>query len=69
MSTPEMNHIEQIGKQIRPMGFKNGLFHWLSDVVNRICQTINKLTTIWLKALPIGIGFLIINFIGALYNK
>ena len=43
MSTPEMNHIEQIGKQIRPMGFKNGLFHWLSDVVNRICQTINKL--------------------------
>ncbi|WP_279323823.1 hypothetical protein [Anaerococcus sp. AGMB09787] len=39
-----MNPIEQIGKQIRTMGFKNESFNSLADVVDRLCQRINKLT-------------------------
>ncbi len=42
--TPEMNPIEQIWKQIRAMGFRNELFHSLSHVIDRLCETINKLT-------------------------
>lgn len=42
--TPEMNSIEEILKQIRSMEFKNEFFHSLSDVVNRLCETINNLT-------------------------
>ncbi len=39
-----MNPIEQIWKQIRSMGFRNEFFNSLSDVVNRLCETINMLT-------------------------
>ena len=42
--TPEMNPIEQIWKQIRSMGFKNEVFNTLADVVDRLCETICKLT-------------------------
>ena len=36
--------IEQIWKQIRSMGFKNEVFNTLADVVDRLCETICKLT-------------------------
>ena len=49
--TPEMNPIEQIWKQIRTMGFKNEFFHTLSDVVDRLCETINKLTKEMVKSI------------------
>ena len=42
--TPEMTPIEQIWKQIRSMGFKNEVFKTLADVVDRLCETICKLT-------------------------
>ena len=43
--TPEMNPIEQIWKQIRSMGFRNEVFNSLSDVLDRLCETICMLTT------------------------
>lgn len=42
--TPEMNPIEQIWKHLRSMGFRNEVFHSLEDVVDRLCETIRKLT-------------------------
>lgn len=42
--TPEMNPIEQIRKQIRTTGLKKEIFYSLSDVEDRLCQTINKLS-------------------------
>lgn len=42
--TPEMNPIEQIRKQIRTTGLKKEIFNSLSDVEDRLCQTINKLS-------------------------
>lgn len=49
--TPEMNPIEQIWKQIRSMGFRNEVFNTLNDVVERLCQTINKLTKEMVKSI------------------
>lgn len=49
--TPEMNPIEQIWKQIRTMGFKNVVFNSLADVMNRLCDTINRLTTDMVKSI------------------
>lgn len=51
-----MNLIEQIWKQIRSIGFKNELFNSLSNVVDRLYATINKLTKKLLKILLVGIG-------------
>lgn len=42
--TPEMNPIEQIWKEIRTLGFKNEIFNTLDKVIDRLCETINKLT-------------------------
>ncbi len=42
--TQEMNAIEQIRKQIRTTGLKKEIFNSLSDVEDRLCQTINKLS-------------------------
>jgi len=42
--TPEMNPIEQIWKQLRSMGFRNEIFKTLNHVVDRLCDTICKLT-------------------------
>ena len=42
--TPEMNPIEQIWKQLRSMGFKNEVFKTLNHVVDRLCETICRLT-------------------------
>ena len=43
--TPEMNPIEQIWKEIRIRGFKNEVFQTLDKVVERLCSTINHLST------------------------
>ena len=42
--TPEMNPIEQIWKQLRAMGFKNEVFKTLDHVVDRLCDTICRLS-------------------------
>ena len=42
--TPEMNPIEQIWKQLRTMGFRNEIFKTLDHVVDRLCDTICRLT-------------------------
>lgn len=42
--TPEMNPIEQIWKELRKMGFKNEIFSTLEKVVDRLAETICKLT-------------------------
>ena len=49
--TPEMNPTEQIWKQIRSMGFKNKVFRTLKDVIDRLCDTINLLTTDMVKSI------------------
>ena len=43
-STPEMNPIEQIWKEIRKMGFRNQVFDSLAAVVDRLCATIVNLS-------------------------
>ena len=43
-STPEMNPIEQIWKEIRKMGFRNEVFDSLAAVVDRLCSTIVNLS-------------------------
>lgn len=42
--TPEMNPIEQIWKEIRSQGFRNEVFETLANVVDRLCETIKKLS-------------------------
>ena len=42
--TPEMNPIEQIWKEIRKRGFRNGVFASLEKVVERLCDTICSLS-------------------------
>ena len=49
--TPEMNPIEQVWKQIRSMGFRNEVFDSLSDVMDRLCETIRSLTTDMVKSI------------------
>jgi len=43
-STPEMNPIEQIWKQLRSKGFKNESFVTLNKVIDRLCEVIVSLT-------------------------
>ena len=49
--TPEMNPIEQIWKEIRTQGFKNEVFNSLSDVVDRLCDTISNLSNDTVKSI------------------
>ncbi|RDY21857.1 hypothetical protein BBG48_003250 [Criibacterium bergeronii] len=51
--TPEMNPIEQIWKQIRSIGFKNEVFNSLNDVIDRLCETINKVTKSMVKSITL----------------
>ena len=44
-STPEMNPIEQIWREIRTKGFRNEVFASLVDVVERLYLTIKNLST------------------------
>ena len=50
-ATPEMNPIEQIWKEIRKRGFKNELFQSLDKVVDRLCDTINSLSSETIKSI------------------
>ena len=47
--TPEMNPIEQIWKQLRTMGFRNEVFHSLAEVLNRLDETIDRLSNDMVK--------------------
>lgn len=49
--TPEMNPIEQIWKEIRLMGFRNEIFATLEKVIERLCDTICKLTPAIIKSI------------------
>jgi putative transposase len=48
--TPEMNPIEQIWAELRKMGFRNEVFPTLAKVVDRLCETICKLTPETIKS-------------------
>ena len=43
-ATPEMNPIEQIWKEIRKRGFRNEVFQTLDKVMDRLCDTICRLS-------------------------
>jgi len=49
--TPELNPIEQIWKEIRKCGFKNEIFSSLEKVVDRLCETINSLSSDSVKSI------------------
>lgn len=49
--TPEMNPIEQIWKEIRKIGFKNEVFQTLEKVMDRLCESVNKLTSETIKSI------------------
>ena len=49
--TPEMNPIEQIWKQLRSMGFRNEVFHSLAEVLNRLDETIDRLSNDMVKSI------------------
>lgn len=49
--TPEMNPIEQIWKQIRQIGFCNEIFITLDKVMDRLCDTIRKITKDMVKSI------------------
>ena len=49
--TPEMNPIEQIWKQLRSMGFRNEVFKTLNHVVDRLCETICRLSLDLVKSI------------------
>ena len=42
--TPEMNPIEQIWKELRRIGFRNEVFATLEKVVDRLCDSICRLS-------------------------
>ena len=42
--TPEMNPIEQIWKELRKLGFRNEIIPSLEKVVDRLCDTICRLS-------------------------
>ncbi len=43
--TPEINPIEQIWKEIRKRGFRNEIFQILNKVVDRLCSTIQSISS------------------------
>ena len=49
--TPEMNPIEQIWKEIRKRGFRNEIFATLDKVIDRLCDTIDSLSTLTVKSI------------------
>ena len=49
--TPEMNPIEQIWKQLRSMGFRNEVFKTLNHVIDRLCETIRRLSSDTVKSI------------------
>ena len=49
--TPEMNPIEQIWKELRKLGFRNEIFATLEKVVDRLCDTICRLSSILIRSI------------------
>ena len=49
--TPEMNPIEQIWKELRKMGFRNEIFATLEKVVDRLCETICRLSAALIRSI------------------
>ena len=56
--TPEMNPIEQIWKEIRKRGFRNEIFQTLNKVVERLCSTIQSISSETITVLLREIGLL-----------
>ena len=49
--TPEMNPIEQIWKELRKLGFRNEIFATLDKVVDRLCETICRLSSTLIRSI------------------
>ena len=49
--TPEMNPIEQIWKELRKLGFRNEIFASLEKVVDRLCETICRLSSTLIRSI------------------
>ena len=49
--TPEMNPIEQIWKELRKLGFRNEIFSTLEKVVDRLCETICRLSSALIRSI------------------
>lgn len=52
-TTPEMNPIEQIWKEIRKRGFRNEIFATLDKVIDRLCDTICSLSYAVVKSITL----------------
>ncbi len=51
--TPEMNPIEQIWRELRTQGFRNEAFKTLEKVVDRLCDTINNLSSYTVQSITL----------------
>ena len=60
--TPEMNPIEQIWKELRKLGFRNEIFFSLEKVVDRLCDTICRLSPDLIRSIT-GRDWIIATFI------
>ena len=49
--TPEMNPIEQIWKELRKLGFRNEIFATLEKVVDRLCESICRLSSTFIRSI------------------
>ncbi len=49
--TPEMNPIEQVWAEIRKRGFKNKIFRTLNEVIDKLQEVIQSLSTSQLKSI------------------
>ena len=49
--TPEMNPIEQLWKELRKLGFRNEVFATLEKVVDRLCETISRLSSTLIRSI------------------
>ena len=49
--TPEMNPIEQIWKELRKLGFRNEIFATLDKVIDRLCETICRLSSTLIRSI------------------
>ena len=49
--TPEMNPIEQIWKELRKLGFRTEIFATLDKVIDRLCETICRLSSTLIRSI------------------
>ena len=59
--TPEMNPIEQIWKELRKLGFRNEIFATLDKVVDKLCETICRLSSTLIRSIT-GRDWIVANF-------